>query len=372
LALSTAAAPIRVGIFVGTAPDRYWHTANHTASNAIASILADPAAAKLGAGLAIPAQGFSFDQFGVKNALQCNGYGCGPTAEQKAAFIRAFDTIDVMIYINTTEIGKQFISTPDRDRILTFSRTRGLVSIHYTSESVGSWPAWDSLHGAIFDNHPTSDRQAKVRLDSTQGFHADDTWWALNNGLNDTTFLEEWLSFTTNGDVIRSVPGLKVLLNMDESTYLGGLSGARAMGDHPISWYRMLPEGGRFFYTAIGHRANLYQGGSQPRFLRRQIYNAIVWAAGYNADGTSVRAPLRSGRFADHAHLSLSGGTLTVSLLHTGAHTVEINSLDGRRVTSRRGSGRASYVLEELRRGTVYIVAVTTPTGRLTRLATVP
>jgi hypothetical protein len=84
-----------------------------------------------------------------------------------------------------------------------------------------------------------------------------------------------------------------------------------------------------------------------------------------------VRAPLRSGRFADHAGLSLSGGTLTVSLLRNGPHEVGIRTLDGRRVDLRRGTGRLEYRFANLRPG-VYMISVTTGGQRLARLVTAP
>jgi type 1 glutamine amidotransferase len=250
-----------------------------------------------------------------------------------------------------------------------------VVCVHATTDSFGAWPEWDALHGTRFQNHPSSDRYATVRLDTLSG--QDDSWTFLNRGLADTTFLEEWFSFTTNADVIRATPGLKTTLNIDETSYTGGMGGARAMGeDHPMSWYREFPEGGRFFYTALGHRANLYQGGSQPRFLRRQLYNAILWAAGHNGDGTSVRGEGRGtevsgGRFADHARAAFSGGTLTVSLLRDGPHAVGILGLDGRRVAEQRGTGRQEYAFASLRPG-VHIVSVTTGAGRAARLVTIP
>jgi type 1 glutamine amidotransferase len=47
------------------------------------------------------------------------------------------------------------------------------------------------------------------------------------------------------------------------------------MGDHPIAWYHEF-EGGRAWYTALGHPVELY---SDPRFTRH-VLGGIRWAAG--------------------------------------------------------------------------------------------
>jgi type 1 glutamine amidotransferase len=291
------------------------------------------------------------------------------------AFVDALDTLNVVVFVNNTEIGKIFMDSIHRQMIESFSRSKGIVSIHLTTDSRGSWLAWDSLQGARVQNHPPSERYATIRLDTLSG--KDASWHFLNRGLADTTLHDLWLSFTTNADVIRATPGLKTTINIDESSYAGGLGGARAMGaDHPMSWYREFPEGGRSFYTAIGYSANLYQGGAQSRFLRRQLYNAILWAAGVDSTGAvSIRGinPEQASRFADAARVAFAGSTLAVSILKDGPHAIEIRGLDGRQVAARRGEGRAVHEFAGLRPGAVYAVSVTTESGqKLARLVTTP
>jgi len=42
----------------------------------------------------------------------------------------------------------------------------------------------------------------------------------------------------------------------------------------PMSWYRELPEGGRVFYTALGHAVNNY---TDDVLFRQHIENALIW-----------------------------------------------------------------------------------------------
>jgi type 1 glutamine amidotransferase len=369
-AVIASAAPIRVGILTGVGQNRYWHTNQHTAANAIISILAAPDTAGLGSDLMTLPDGFVVTRFGPAGTATGT-----PSVAQRQAFIDALDTLDVIVFTSNTDIPGIFTDPLHREKLEGFWKAKGTVSIHFSVDTWGTWPSLDSLQGARFQNHPNSDRTATLRLDTlAQGESA---WRLLNQGIADTTFLDEWLSFMTNGDVIRAAPGLKVLVNIDESTYTGGMGGARAMGDHPMAWYRQLPEGGRFFYTAVGHRAQHYLGGSNNvRFLRRQLYNALLWTAGYNEDGsrTAVGVHGRSSarNISDAARLFFTGSTLSVSILTEGPHAVEVRGLDGRSVAARRGEGRASHEFQGLRSGAVYVVSVARGGQRLVRLVTTP
>jgi type 1 glutamine amidotransferase len=69
------------------------------------------------------------------------------------------------------------------------------------------------------------------------------------------------------------------LLVVDEKTYDPirdwGQSKTRGMGDfHPIAWYQEF-DGGRSFYTALGHIPGLY---NDEQFLVH-IIGGIYWAA---------------------------------------------------------------------------------------------
>lgn len=85
---------------------------------------------------------------------------------------------------------------------------------------------------------------------------------------------DEFYGFATNprGSV-------HVLATLDESTFLGvpgQLSGAGMMGeDHPIAWCHEF-EGGRAFYTGLGHDTLLY---GNDAYLRH-VLGGILWVTG--------------------------------------------------------------------------------------------
>jgi type 1 glutamine amidotransferase len=76
---------------------------------------------------------------------------------------------------------------------------------------------------------------------------------------------DEWYNF-------KSVPSnVQILLSVDEATYQGGTHGT----NHPVSWCQEY-DGGRSFYTALGHTVENY---SDTLFLKH-ILEGVKWAAG--------------------------------------------------------------------------------------------
>jgi len=136
----------------------------------------------------------------------------------------------------------------------------GWVGIHSASDTEYTWPFYGGLVGAYFREHPEI-QEARVRVETAE--HP-------STATLPATFLriDEWYAFLTNPR-----PNVTVLLTLDESSYVPGTS---TMGtDHPIAWFHDY-EGGRAFYTALGHTRESY---AEPNFLAH-VAGAIEWAAG--------------------------------------------------------------------------------------------
>lgn len=132
----------------------------------------------------------------------------------------------------------------------------GYVGIHAASDTEYEWPFYGRLVGAYFRSHP-SIQDAGVRIEDNAHpatAHLDATWMRR----------DEWYNFRENPR-----DQVTVLLALDEATYGGG-----DMGDHPIAWSHE-NEGGRAFYTALGHTSESYE---EPAF-RDHIAGAVTWAA---------------------------------------------------------------------------------------------
>jgi len=157
-----------------------------------------------------------------------------------------------------------------------------------------------------------------------------------------------------------------------------------------MSWYRSLPTNGRFYYTAIGHESQNMTTLTN-RFWRRQIYNGILYTSKYDSlcavtvgcpsytdgsypadgGGTPIFNAKAPGSLSDYAKVSFSGSSLTVSMNQLGINSVELMTLDGKRVAFENGS-TASHTFTNLRPNTLYVVAVSTAAGRTSQLVMAP
>ncbi|WP_049567177.1 ThuA domain-containing protein [Streptomyces sp. SBT349] len=142
----------------------------------------------------------------------------------------------------------------------------GFAGLHSASNmDKTDWPWWsDLMGGAFFGSHPSGADQfqeATVRVeDATHPSTADlPAEWVRE---------DEWYNFTANPR-----EKVHVLATLDETTYAPGPD---AMGDdHPIAWCSDF-DGGRTWYSALGHQPEHYD---EP-LLRRHILGGIQWAAG--------------------------------------------------------------------------------------------
>jgi type 1 glutamine amidotransferase len=139
------------------------------------------------------------------------------------------------------------------------AKGRGFVGVHSAADTEYDWPWYGELVGAYFKSHPAIQSGSISIADpvhvSTRALPA--VW-------NRT---DEWYNFQSSprGRV-------HVLATLDEKSYSGGEMGA----DHPISWCRFY-EGGRAWYTALGHTRETY---SEPLFLEH-LLGGIRFAAGF-------------------------------------------------------------------------------------------
>lgn len=134
---------------------------------------------------------------------------------------------------------------------------KGFVGVHAAADTEYDWPWYGKLIGAYFSSHPDIQSAALVKVD---------TGHISAKGLPDRwTRTDEWYNFKKNP------MGVNVILTIDEATYQGGTHGMV----HPMSWYHTV-DGGRSFYTALGHTVESYQ---EHLFLEH-VLRGTLWAAG--------------------------------------------------------------------------------------------
>jgi type 1 glutamine amidotransferase len=134
------------------------------------------------------------------------------------------------------------------------------VGVHAASDCEYDWPWYGGLVGAYFMGHSNV---LATELKLEQVMHP-----ALAGVTAPWTHRDEWYGFRTNprGQV-------QVLLSIDETTFDPG-PGSMG-GDHPVAWCHDY-EGGRAFYTALGHTADSY---TDPSFLSH-LQGGLRWALG--------------------------------------------------------------------------------------------
>lgn len=135
----------------------------------------------------------------------------------------------------------------------------GYAGIHSATDCEYNWPWYGKLAGAYFAGHPN---QQDATLNVTDRDHLSTKQLPLQWKRKD-----EWYNFRAVYDKI------KVLICIDEDSYDAGKN---KMGDkHPIAWYHQY-DGGRAFYTGLGHTEASF---SEPMFLQH-LLGGIKYAMG--------------------------------------------------------------------------------------------
>ncbi len=218
----------------------------------------------------------------------------------------------------------------------------GFVGVHSAADTEHDWPWYGGLVGTYFASHPAIQAAqidvADPRDASTAGLPE---VWART---------DEWYNFTSDPR-----PSVHVLMTVDERTYDPGDG---AMGaDHPISWWHAY-DGGRAWYTALGHTDSTY---SEPLFLGF-LLGGIRYAAAPPTDTTPLRI--------DSLGATVAGGRVDVKVKVTGCETctaVARLTIGVHRVSARLqfAGGIASAVLAGLPpgRGRLFVVVTDASTG---------
>jgi len=133
------------------------------------------------------------------------------------------------------------------------------LGVHAAADTGYDWPWYGRLVGARFHDHPPGLQHSRVQPERAGVAHGHA--WPVH---------DELYNYDQNprGRV-------QVIATLDESLYSGGRMGA----DHPIAWHHRF-DGGRAWYTGLGHTAEIF---TQPEFLA-QLRAGLAYASGQQAD----------------------------------------------------------------------------------------
>jgi type 1 glutamine amidotransferase len=167
---------------------------------------------------------------------------------------------DAVVFLSTTTDPQrpesEWLTGPRREALQAFVRRGGgIVGIHAASDSHYHWPWYGEMLGGRFQRHPRGTQRGRLTvIDATHPATASlpstiahtDEWYAIR----------DWR------------PGSGLLLTLDPAS-IGEPAGA----PWPISWSREF-EGGKVFYTALGHTPETY---AEPFFLDH-LRGGLAWA----------------------------------------------------------------------------------------------
>jgi type 1 glutamine amidotransferase len=135
----------------------------------------------------------------------------------------------------------------------------GFVGVHAATDTEYDWPWYGELVGAYFRSHPPGLHSTLVQPE--RGGKPAGKPWPIR---------DELYNYRSNprGQV-------RVAATIDERTYEGGTMAA----DHPITWCHAF-DGGRSWYTGLGHDTAVYE---DTNFLA-QLRRGLRYAAGRSDD----------------------------------------------------------------------------------------
>ena len=133
----------------------------------------------------------------------------------------------------------------------------GFVGVHAATDTEYDWGWYGKLVGAYFNGHPKPQEARFIIKDRdfpATKFFKDSIW----------QHTDELYNFK------KINPDIHVLLTIDEGSYEGGTNG----DFHPMSWYHEY-DGGRSFYTELGHTDESYTDDNYLKHLLGGIQYAI-------------------------------------------------------------------------------------------------
>ena len=192
-----------------------------------------------------------------------NGWEVVSTDSSEVFNTKDLTSYNVVVFNNNCGNEGRILSNDEQLAFQQFIRNGGgFVGIHCAGalwKEEGQFQEWyELLLGTRMVDHPAVQQAKLIVEDKTEPFtdHLDTTW----------IIKDEWHRFAKNPR-----ERVNVLLSLDEASYEGE---QKMGGDHPFTWYHYF-EGGRSFFTSLGHTPEIYGNKDFQEMLRK----GIIWAS---------------------------------------------------------------------------------------------
>lgn len=183
------------------------------------------------------------------------------TASEDATLFSA-STLSQFSVIVLLHCSGDFLDAAQLDALKSYVKNGGgVVANHCAASGMPSSEWYGRLIGVQFDMHPPSEPGTVVVEGDSQDH------FILNGKGGKEGRTDEWYNFKTHP---RDNKNLRILLKGDTKSFKGGKMG----DDHPLAWCQEF-EGGRSFYTALGH----FDAAYGEEWYMDQILRAILWTA---------------------------------------------------------------------------------------------
>ena len=191
-----------------------------------------------------------------------NGFDVVATKDLTFLAPQSLKAYDAVVFYTTSELP---ISDDDKANLLAWVKSgKGFAGIHSATDTFYNWPEYGEMIGGYFDNHPWHE-EVTVKVEDSKSpatRHFTGPTWTLT---------DEIYQFR-NWDRSKR----HVLLTLDTASVdLQAKGVKRTDGDFGIAWTSMTGKG-RVFYTALGHRVEVWQS---PEY-QAHLAGGIRWILG--------------------------------------------------------------------------------------------
>ena len=189
----------------------------------------------------------------IKKIGDKNNFNVYHSDDSKVMTSNNLKEFNSIIFLNTTG---DILNDHQQRSVEDFIKSgKGYVGVHSASDTEYEWQWYGNLVGAYFRNHSNVVDAKILTSDNTH---------KITEHLNPEWIIEdEWYNFDYLSD------NINVLLKLDESSYEGG----EHPDYHPITWYHKY-DGGRSFYTALGHKKEVFKDQRFIKLLEKGILYA--------------------------------------------------------------------------------------------------
>lgn len=194
-----------------------------------------------------------------------NGFDVDNTENSKKINEKNLQQYQAVIFLHTT--GDIFNEEQEYEFMRYYQAGGGFVGIHAAADTEYEWPWYGELIGGYFNGHPNDPnvRNADIQTKETSHVscaHLPEVW---NRD-------DEWYNYKNLH------PEMKILLNLDETSYEGGTNGE----SHPISWTR-----DHMFYTGLGHTEESFSEENFLQHLLGGIQSVMVNGPDYSGEAVA-------------------------------------------------------------------------------------